>query len=136
VIRHRVRSICLAALLLTTLAGAAGAQEVNVTIDDLRANFQRQGYQVDEAIVWDWLAPPVTSFHVIDEVQNRILVVEVFADVGQAHIEESRTVGGVRVDNVLLFEYIQRVVSDEEPTTRPVEGDFVGLVRDSERVNL
>ena len=74
-------TLAAAACLWPVAAAAQDAQPASspvLTIDQVRSAYAGAGYQVDEAITWDWTSPPVTSFQVHDLNQGRVLMVLVY----------------------------------------------------------
>jgi hypothetical protein len=62
--------------------------------DQVWTAFIQHGYAVEEPLVWDWLTPPVTTFHVRrgvssgSHVADRVLLVHVYADAEAARLAE------------------------------------------------
>ena len=73
-------------LVLLCPAGAAAQSTVPAdhTLDQVRSQFQRNGYDVGQALHFDWMSPPVTSFQVRDgrgrADSDRVLMVLLYPD--------------------------------------------------------
>src|SRR5579859_37792 len=50
------------------------------TVEQVRGVFSSAGFQVDPALNWDWMAPPVSTFRVHDAARGRELLVLVYPD--------------------------------------------------------
>jgi hypothetical protein len=65
---------------------AAAAQEASPTdsprpsVERIREAFAGAGFQVDQALTWDWTSPPVSTVRVDDPVRGRVLMVLVYPD--------------------------------------------------------
>jgi hypothetical protein len=71
-------------LVLLCPAGAAAQSTVaaDLTLDQVRSQFQRNGYDVGQPLHFDWMSPPVTSFQVRDGRgrADRVLMVLLYPD--------------------------------------------------------
>jgi hypothetical protein len=54
------------------------------TVDQVRRTFNGAGYHVDQAYIWAWTVPPVTSFQVRDLSNDRVLMVMVYPSASAA----------------------------------------------------
>jgi hypothetical protein len=92
----------------TGVATADGIADPNLSAEQARLVFVNAGFQVGQLEMWDWLSPPVISFHVRDAARNRVLLVLAYADVAQAQRASQRMVEGYSastwIDNLALFE--------------------------------
>jgi len=62
-----------------TLPGVAAAQSApTMTVVQARSAFSSAGYTLEAAHAWDWTRPPVTSFEVHGQHDDRILMVLVY----------------------------------------------------------
>jgi len=50
-----------------------------MTVEQARAAYTAAGYAVDQAYIWDWTRPPVTSFEVHGQNDGRVLMVLVYS---------------------------------------------------------
>jgi hypothetical protein len=75
------------------VAGSALAQEAPpaarvlnrvLNIEQARGAFSAAGYQVDQALNWEWTSPPVSTFQVHDLANGRVLMVMVYPDAAGA----------------------------------------------------
>jgi hypothetical protein len=108
-LRSIAASLAAAVCLWPVAAGAQEAQPLPVTglsVDQARQVFAGAGFQVDEALSWDWTSPPVKSFQVHDP-NGRILMVLVYgsttaAEAGrlQAQAHEQAQQAGQTVSGV------------------------------------
>jgi hypothetical protein len=86
-IRSIAASLAAAVCLWPVAAGAQEAQPLRaMTVEQARDTFAGAGYQVDEALSWDWTSPPVKSFQVHDP-RGRILMVLVYGSTTAAEAE-------------------------------------------------
>ena len=67
-----------AAACLWPVAAHAQTSAPAVQVEQVRAAFSNAGYQVDTALDWSWMSPPVTSFRVHDAAHDRVLMVLVY----------------------------------------------------------
>jgi hypothetical protein len=86
----------LVACLLAAWPSIGGAEEHAMSATNpevVRASFVDlgAGYEVEAALTWQWLAPPVTSFRVYDRGHGRRLLVEVYPDSLMANIARQRS---------------------------------------------
>jgi hypothetical protein len=91
--KHSLRSLAASLAAAVCLwPVAAGAQEVppqpatGLTVEQAREVFAGAGYQVDEALTWNWTSPPVETFQVRD-LHGRILMVLVYGSTTAAQAE-------------------------------------------------
>jgi len=80
---------------------AISAQEAplpasGLTVDQARGVFSGAGYKVEPPLDWDWTAPPVSTFRVLDP-GGRVLMVFVYADSDVAEAERLQTLKNERL---------------------------------------
>jgi hypothetical protein len=69
---------------------AAAAQEAQpsvapgVSVEQVRGTFAAAGFQVDQAVNWDWTSPPVSTFQIHDAAHGRVVMVLVYPNVTAA----------------------------------------------------
>jgi hypothetical protein len=76
---------------LVPLAATVHAQDIPATgpllsVDQARAAFTSAGYQVGQAHVWDWTQPPVATFDIHDQVNDRVVMVLVYPSATAAQL--------------------------------------------------
>ncbi len=63
---------------------AAAAQDVPsglgsiLTLEQVRGGFASAGYQVDDAVRWDWTSPPVSTVRIRDAATDRVVIALVY----------------------------------------------------------
>jgi hypothetical protein len=73
-------ALALAPVLAPVAARAQATASTGLTPDQVRTAFVSDGYTLDQALTWDWLSPPFTSFHAYDKRLGRMLLVRVYPD--------------------------------------------------------
>jgi hypothetical protein len=83
-------ALALVGLALGPIAARAQAGvSTSLTPDQVRSAFVLAGYTADQPLTWDWLSPPLTSFHAYDQRRGRVLVVRVYPDLFSAKLAAS-----------------------------------------------
>jgi hypothetical protein len=80
-VRSLAAGLAAAVCLWPVAAGAQEAQPQSVsglTVEQARGAFSGAGFQVDEALNWNWISPPVSTFHVHDLAHSLIVLVLVY----------------------------------------------------------
>lgn len=77
-VRSVVAGLIAAVCLWPVAISAQPAPDARFNVEAARTAFVGSGYQVDEAINWDWTSPAVSTFRVHDPADNRVLMVLVY----------------------------------------------------------
>jgi hypothetical protein len=158
--------LTLLSLLVTSLVLVSSVQQPppvvsGLTAEQVRTSFLHSGFQVEDALHWDWLSPPVASFRVWDHANDRVLLVLVYADVAAVRQDIALPGYGPTVlwHNVALAEsnlselsarYVaerdhdMQVATEQIPAWRmldaavraPVDADLLSALFSSDRVDL
>jgi hypothetical protein len=90
-----VAAVVAAAMCLWPMAVAAQdasppVAQILMTTEQARTALAEAGYQVDEALNWEWTSPPVSAFRVHDAAQGRVLMVLVYPNTDATELARSR----------------------------------------------
>jgi hypothetical protein len=78
-------AICLWPAVAVAQAQDASSSGPTLTVEQVRGSFSAAGFQVEQAHIWDWTSPPVTSFQIRDQAGARLLMVLVYPNLAAAH---------------------------------------------------